>query len=557
MFDNTFINLLWTNFHFIRPQVLLLLLPFSAIIYLRWQRVQAATSQQHLPPHLQKVLTVGEQGWRKMLPLKILSLLLLLTIISSAGPTWTRAESPFNEDKGALVVIVDLSESMLENDIAPNRLIRAQHKIIDLIEQRDGGKTALIAYAGSAHVVMPLTSDKQVFMPFVSALSPEIMPREGKQAEQALPLVDRLLSDEKSASILLISDGMPPETISAYEQYFDQSDHQLLLLGVGDNKREATIPFDLRSLQNLADKTNASLHLLSIDNQDIKWLLRQIQRHIQISSDSIMPWQDMGYYLLFPIALLLLLWFRKGWLVQWSLLLIISANAVMLPSTSYASQVQQSAQLEQSLWSEGKQFWSNLWLTPDQQGERAFQNKDYLSAAQHYQDPLRKGIAYYYAAQFKAAHISFMQQPTDLSLFYASNALARQREYIAARNLLVDLDKKMEQEHLTSQLALHTKVRNNLQAIQAIIDDINRYSESQKGTTDGLEESFEVGKDDPITSDGYDEISPEEVLNKETLNAREILGSEALADKWLKRVQADPKRFLQAKFYLQHQAQEQ
>ncbi|MEH6453204.1 MAG: hypothetical protein V7782_09225, partial [Psychromonas sp.] len=92
-------------------------------------------------------------------------------------------------------------------------------------------------------------------------------------------------------------------------------------------------------------------------------------------------------------------------------------------------------------------------------------------------------------------------------------------------------------------------------AIQKIIDDINRYSESQKGTTDGLEESFELDKDAPLTSDGFEEIAPEEVLHKETLNSREILGSEELANKWLSRVEADPKRFLQAKFYLQLQAQ--
>ncbi|MEH6453205.1 MAG: VWA domain-containing protein, partial [Psychromonas sp.] len=476
MFDSSFLSLLWVNFHFIRPLVLLLILPLALIITVRWQRSNAAHSQQALPAHLQKALTVGELGWKKLLPLKLLTVLLLIGIVSSAGPTWTRYESPFNEDKGALLVIVDLSQSMLEKDVAPNRLIRAQHKIIDLIELRNGGKTGLIAYAGSAHVVMPLTEDKQVFTPFVSALSPEIMPVEGKQAQQALSLVDTLLAEEKGASILLVTDGMVPEAIKAYQQYFANSPHQLLVLGVGSSSREATIPLDLRSLKDLADKTDASLQLLTIDSQDVQWLVNKIQRHMQISSDSIMPWQDMGYYLLFPMALLLLLWFRKGWLVHWGVLLIISTNGLFMPTPLYASEatllidppaveIQQQAQanpeISTTIWATTQQAWLDLWLTPDQQGDRALHKKEYLQAAQHYQDPYLKGIAYYYAAQYKAAHISFMQQPSHQSLFYASNALARQREYIAARNLLTDLSDKMDKTALESEVLLRADVENN------------------------------------------------------------------------------------------------
>ncbi|MDO6609862.1 VWA domain-containing protein [Shewanella sp. 1_MG-2023] len=585
MFDSSFLSLLWANFHFIRPWALCLLLPLALIVYIRWHRNEAAQSQQVLPEHLRKALTVGEQGWRKLLPLKLLTVLMMMGIIVSAGPTWNRYESPFNEDKAALVVLVDLSQSMLEKDVAPNRLIRAQHKILDLIELRSGGKTGLIAYAGSAHVVAPLTEDKQVFTPFVSALAPEIMPVEGKQAQEALTLVDTLLADEVGASVILFTDGMVPNAIDAYEAYFEHSAHQLLILGVGNSNREATIPLDVRSLETLASKANASLQLVTVDNQDVQWLIRKIDRHMQISTDSIMPWKDMGYYLLFPMALLLLLWFRKGWLVHWGLVLIVCGSSVVAPSPAYAAtsslpqdesasvkaqastpdtdsdlQASESSELasqelKTDVWQNIHQAWLDFWFTPDQQGDRAFHQQEYFQAAQYYQDPLRKGIAYYYAAQYKAAQISFMQQPSHLSLFYAGSALARQREYIAARNLLRDLINEMDKSPLESEVQLRADVAHNLAAVQAIIDEINRFSESQQGTTDGLEESTELGKDEPLTSDGFEEIAPEEVLGKDTLNAREILGSEELANKWLSRVEADPKRFLQAKFYLQRQLQ--
>lgn len=92
--------------------------------------------------------------------------------------------------------------------------------------------------------------------------------------------------------------------------------------------------------------------------------------------------------------------------------------------------------------------------------------------------------------------------------------------------------------------------------MQGIVDEVNRMSESQKGTTDGPEESFELGDDKPRTGDGADEEVDSSLMTKESLNANEILGSQELADKWLRRVEADPKYFLRAKFQLQLREQE-
>lgn len=579
MFDSTFWSVFISQFHFIRPWVLVLLIPFVVIIYIRWQRAESAKKQGGLPEHLAKVLTVGEQGWRRLLPLKMLSLLMFFGIIIGAGPTWQKYESPFNEDKAALVVVVDLSESMLEKDVAPSRLVRAQQKINDLIELRDGGKTALIAYAGSAHVVMPLTQDKQVFLPILKALEPNIMPIEGKQAQSALPLIDQLLASEQGASVLVVADGVVPNAIKAFGEYFTHSPHQLLVLGMGDDNREATIAIDKRALENLANDANGALTYVSVDNRDITWLNRQVERHMQISSDSMMPWEDMGYYLLFPMVLLLLLWFRKGWLVQWSVVLVIGLSSVTHVPVVLASDEQETFtaptlnEQEESCYPKPERvneiakadtdftqillnYWLDFWLTPDQQGDWYFDRQDYLQAAQHYQDPTRKGIAFYYAAQFKAAQISFMQVPSDVNYFYAANALARQREYIAARNLLQDLVASMKAA-TDSDAELLANAEHNLTVLQDLIDQINQFSESQSGTTDGLEDSVELGPDEPRTADGFEEKTVEEVLFKETLNAREILGSEDLADKWLSRVEADPKKFLQAKFYLQLQAEQE
>ena len=207
---------------------------------------------------------------------------------------------------------------------------------------------------------------------------------------------------------------------------------------------------------------------------------------------------------------------------------------------------------EVTAWDKASQWWWGLWLTPNQFGQYLFNKNQYLEAAKHFTDPLRKGTAYYYAGEYKLAHSAFLAMQNDDSetlkdygLYNAASALARQREYVAARDLLQTL---VDKGSLSKQL--RPDVEHNLKIIGGIVEEIDRTSASQVGTTDTPEESLELG-DNPQTSDGAEEQTNAEFMLKETLNANEILGSQELADKWLKRVEADPKFFLRTKFQVQ------
>ncbi|GAL16119.1 TPR domain protein in aerotolerance operon [Vibrio astriarenae] len=116
-----------------------------------------------------------------------------LAIITCAGPTWQREASPFGEDKAQVVFVLDVSSSMTQTDVPPTRLERAKHKITDLIELRGGGNNALIAYAGSAHIAMPMTQDSAILTPFLQAIEPQVMPVAGKSLASTLPVIESLL----------------------------------------------------------------------------------------------------------------------------------------------------------------------------------------------------------------------------------------------------------------------------------------------------------------------------------------------------------------------------
>ncbi|WP_102524161.1 vWA domain-containing protein [Vibrio tapetis] len=571
MFDFTTWELIVKQFHFLRPQWFGLLIPLAVLVRLRWKKDTEKVGHDLLPEHLRTALVLTEQGWQSQLPLKVLTVSFFLGITVCAGPTWQHIPSPFGEDKAELMIVLDTSKSMLETDVAPNRLARAKHKIQSLVDLRKGGKTGLIVYAGSAHTAMPLTTDKAVFLPYLAAITPEVMPQPGKQANSVLPQLSLAFSTDKSQhgnTVLLVTDAVAPEDIQDYQEYFSQTDTQLLILAAGNRERVSNSPLDMRSLHSLASKTGGNLIEMSIDGRDVERITQLVDTHMQLNGESDMPWQDMGYYLLFPVAFILLFWFRKGWLVQWAVVGLALGNLTFSPPVLAQESNLGGVQFQHSdlrvenqkiqtdalttekvgRFSVITSWWMDLWLTPDQQGQRLFNNKAYLAAAQHYQDPMRKGIAYYYAAEYELAYMTFMQsEDKELAIYNAASAMARQREYLAAQDLLIYL-----LEELKPTPSLSTKAHQNLAVIDHIVEQIERTSESQANTTEGLEESMELG-DNPQTSKGYEEKVVSSVLLREKLNAEEILGSKALADKWLKRVEADPTHFLMAKFQIQLQ----
>ncbi|MUK78200.1 VWA domain-containing protein [Aliivibrio fischeri] len=583
MFDSlstlgTLLKQIISHFHFIRPLWLSLLIPFISILYIKWHQDTKRNNKKQLPEHLHRVLLIEENSWKKQLPLKLLFVVIFLSILICAGPTWQKQPSPFGEDKAPLLIVLDTSNSMLEKDVLPSRLIRAKQKIQDLIALRDGGKTGLIVYSGTAHLAMPLTQDSAVITPYLAAIEPKIMPIEGKSAYKTLPLIKQQFSTLSKSNqplrgtVILLTDGVTTSDNQAFEDYFSHSSNQLLILAVGDSNQSSDFPLNMDSLNELNQLSHGHITQITIDNNDVIWLNNQIERHMQLSNDSVMPWEDIGYYLLIPVLFLLLLWFRRGWLVQWCAALVLVSSIGLYSPISMAKMVQSTSapnelntNNKQTLWVQTTQWWMDLWLTPDQQGQWYFDRNEYAKAAQHYQNPLHKGVAFYYAAQYQQAYTAFMagipdlqnaleenrsvntqdkidnQKNIDVLLFNTANALARQREYLAARDLF---------QAIVNRSPYNKAAQHNLTLIQNIIDEINRLSESQANTGE-VEQSQDLPDDEPQTADGADEQVLESQIIKQTLSAEQILANEKVAEKWLRRVEADPKYFLQNKFHMQ------
>ncbi len=299
------------EFHLLRPLWLLAWLPAILLVWL-WRRRQADVAWRRvIAPHLLgHLLTQQEQSASRVPPMYLIAAFWCLATLALAGPSWQREPSPFADDSAALVIAVYLGPSMLANDVQPTRLDRAVHKIRDLLALRKGTRVGLVAYAGSAHTVVPFTTDTNLIETFAAELAPELMPQDGNDTRAAILLAEAMfIRAEQAGSVLLITDNVDPTTLTDIESRIPVD-----ILAVA-----APQAIDRDAMDNAANVLNGELVAVSIDDRDVVQLARRLDlRPTTLTSEVEQQWRDAGYYLLLPIALIVMLWLRRGWVVRWS-----------------------------------------------------------------------------------------------------------------------------------------------------------------------------------------------------------------------------------------------
>ncbi|GAB5452335.1 MAG: VWA domain-containing protein [Halioglobus sp.] len=551
------------HFHFLRPAWGLLALVWLAMAWVRRrQRARRDMFGGIIAPHLLEHLRLQRFDSRWFNPSVVSALLVALLLILLMGPSWRQQPSPLSEDEAALVILLDVSSSMRQADVQPSRLQRAKQKISDLIALREDKKTALVVYSGTAHTVLSLTPDREILNQYLAAVKPAIMPRSGKFPEYGLPLIDDILKDSGApATIVLFSDGLGAASHQRFVDWFATRPHQLLAVGVGsESVGEGGIALERDALENLADETGGTYIALAVDDSDMRRANRRINSHYVIIEDSALPWLDSGYWLVFPAMLLFLLWFRRGWTLTW--MWIALPLALHLPAqpayaedaaaqgSSVAVQTVPSAEqadgqtdvkTEDQTPSPLLQWFTNLWLTADQQGRILMQMGRYGEAAKHFSDPMWKGMAYYYDEQFMLAAEYFSRTDSDTALFNEANARAQARDYVRAVS---------RYDRLLAHDADFPGAASNRARVQDIIDEINRISASQQQEAGVGSDEKTLDSEDAIPAQGVDELSWEKA-ELEQLSADQVLGDEATQAMWLRSVQQDPANFLAIKFSMQ------
>ena len=512
-------NLFLANFHFIRPLWLLAIAVLFLVLWLlKKHRFHQSPWQNFLPPHLSGALIEGatNSSLSTKRPLQDRFFLIkpffigLLSIIALAGPAWQKLPQPVYQTERGSVLIMDMSYSMYATDIKPNRLTRARFKAVDLLNKINDGDVGLIAYAGDAFIISPLTQDIKNIELLLPSLTPEIMPELGANPYAALILAHEMLinAGHLTGDIYWFTDDVDNNELNDIYDWSNKYGHRLNILGIGspngapiklpsgellkDDNGAIVVPrLPTIKLQSLASRGQGNYQTISNGDGDIDSLImtfdslnnnKSQQQQSQQTGDQ---WQEQGAWLLLLVLPLALSYFRRGGAILLLPLtcssLLFSLSLSLISPTSYANEEVENTPTSSFL----QEAWQDLWQTKDQQAQKQYNHENYQAAAQQFENTQWQGSAHYKAGNYQEALDAFTQgeqADTSNSLYNQGNALAQMQKYQQAIDAYKEALKKDPE-------------------LQDAKDNIEKIEQQQKKEQEQKQEQSDQSKDENSESD--------------------------------------------------------
>lgn len=504
------------QFHFIRPHWLwcLLLVPIISVLMLR-VKSSANQWQSLINKELLTHLIAGETKSTKAWPIILLSVAMSLSIIAIAGPSWLKLPQPQYVNQQPVVMLVDLSPSMLVEDVKPSRLAKMRFKMIDFLKARKQGLTAMVVYAGDAHVLAPLSDDNKTLISLVPTLSPNVMPVSGSLVEEGIALAISLIEDQgyKTGDIVLFTDGVSANAEQNTLKLLEKSNVRLSVVGVGtstgapiplgeqgfakdQNGKIVLARLDSQPLKRLAEFKQGIYSDLLISNDDIEQVLntirtsadqyKQLLENDTQKDNKMDQWLDFGQWLVLLLLPISLVAFRRGWLLQIALIGIVVAP-LLNPAPAMAL------------------GWDDLWQSADQQGAKSFAKKDYSQAANQFKNSAWQGTAQYQNGDFEAAAQSFESLNSADGFYNQGNALAKQgllEKALTAYDKALLLSPGLADAKANKALVQSLLDRKKEQENKDKKDDKNKQENKDKqGSEENQQEQGSQGKSDSQESE--------------------------------------------------------
>jgi Ca-activated chloride channel family protein len=290
--------------------------PFLAFAaWSAWRRGRDGGWANVIDPALLSALRLPGAVGRGASPWGLLALIWTLAAFALAGPAWERERTPAFRASNDWFVLLDLSPSMMANDVAPERVTRARYAIEDLLQGAGDARIGLVVFAAEAHTVTPLTTDVATIRALLPPLAPTLMPAPGDKLGPAIAEVSQLMraTPSRTPQVVLFSDGVsdPAQALQALRA-LRRSGATLWVVGVGSDGR---LPVD--QLQQLATSGGGAFVPVTQTRQLAERLAslqvgateREPEREVQVDT-----WRDGGVWLLPPLVLLVALMARRGWL---------------------------------------------------------------------------------------------------------------------------------------------------------------------------------------------------------------------------------------------------
>lgn len=454
------------DFHFLRPLWLLSLFVLPLLYWLRRRARAGSDPWRAVVDAPLLAAQTASTARAPRLPEALLFIGLTIAVFSLAGPAWREMPQPLLKLQAPLLIALDLSASARAADLKPDRLTRARLKLAELVRRRSDGQTALIAFAGEAFTVAPLTDDATTLDGLLAALDPSILPVPGQRPERAIRMAQRMFEDSgaRRGDLLLLTDRVGRAAIEAAREAAARG-LRVSVLGLGtpegapvavggggfmrDEAGNIRLPrLDEDSLRALADAGQGGYARFASDGGDLRALGFDVAPAADAQGAELaspvaeagtretLRYRDEGPLLALMLLPLAALAARRGWLLVLPLVLLPLAPLVQARSpTSVAGAQSPVASAPASTAASDPepsaivQFWNDLWSRRDRQAWQALQNGAPERAARIAEDPALRGSAAYRAGDPAAALSDFERGDDARSHYNRGNALARLQRY--------------------------------------------------------------------------------------------------------------------------------
>ena len=450
------------QFHFLRPEWFIALAPLMLLVFLiRKTTAKQSGWQSVIPSHLYQYMVIGKTEMGAKPPMWMLAFVWIISVIALAGPTWERLPQPVYQLKMGHVIVIDMSLSMRATDMTPDRLTRAKYKAIDLVNAIGEGEMGLVAYAGDAFVISPLTEDAGNITTLIPSLSPEIMPVPGSDPLLGIESASELLTNAgyNSGMIYWITDGIELEQQQELQEYVASIPFTVNALTVGTSEGA---PIRQQSGELLKDFTG-SIVIPKLNEGAVKGVVKTSGGRFEsftsndtdidaLASVSLLDksdseeneeesnlqgdqWKEVGPYLLVILLPFAAFAFKRGlvFIVLVGLLspsMIKNAHALQraqpseIAGTSQDIDAPESAK-EMANKPDSLSWWQTPFMNDNQEALNSYQRGKYKDAVNKFNDEAWKASSLYKSGDYEGALNAFKSIPGPESLYNQGNALAK------------------------------------------------------------------------------------------------------------------------------------
>jgi len=455
------------------------------------------TFQKYFSKDILEKLSVSNKYMGKTTRNILFFLSLILMTIALARPVINEKEQSFKQEVASIVIAIDVSKSMFANDVYPNRLAMAKQKLLNIIDESKQNALAVILFAKSSFILSPVTQDFNSLKILVENLNTGMNFDNGSNIFSTLEATNKLLKDYENKNLLLLTDGGNASSYEKEIEYAKENKINVYTIAIATNKASAiklddgkfltkddgsivTVALN-ENIKKLSLNTNGGYINYSIDNNDLKQILQDIDQKSekkQLESKKFKTYTELFYY---PLGLAIFILF----IAFSSLPKFLSKNvaSIIVLSLIFISSNDLKA-LEFD-------------FETIEKANKAYENKNFEEASKNFDKILNTPEARYNYANSLYKNKKYKEALMQYKNVTTSN---KNLEYKKLHNMgnsyvkLNDLENAKKMYENALKIKADKETRENLEKVQDILDKIKKQQNKNKEKQDNKEKKKQKEK---------------------------------------------------------------